>query len=99
VSNSETAVSVTVDGRTVDIFKPQFEVFSPQTTVRLPPDNVFGVGPRTATITAFGWKVAVRNLRVGRHVITTEITFADGGSFPFDHFINIVPRGSLEGDD
>jgi hypothetical protein len=90
---------VTVDGHTVDIFKPQFEVFSPQTTVQLPPDNVFGVGARTATITSFGWKVAVRNLRVGEHVITTEITFADGASYPFHHYINIEPRGSSNGDD
>ena len=50
---------VTVDGHTVDIFRPQFTLFSPQTTVQLPADNVFGVAEQTATITAYGWHANV----------------------------------------
>ena len=92
VSGAETRVSVTVDGHTVDIFKPQFAGFSPQTSVRLPADNVFGVPGQTATITAYGWRANIRNLGVGRHLITTTIV-VDGDSYPFHHVIDIVPSG------
>ena len=90
VSGSETAVSVTVDGHTVDIFKPQFTAFSPQTSVRLPADNVFGVPGQTVTVTAYGWRANIRNLGVGRHFITTAIG-VDGDTYPFHHVIDIVP--------
>jgi len=93
----ETGVRVTVDGHTVDIFRPQFTSFSPQTTVQLPADNVFGAEAQTATITAYGWHANVRNLRLGRHLITTEID-VDGDTYAFDHFINIVPRGHSDDD-
>jgi hypothetical protein len=96
-ASSVTGVRVTVDGHTVDIFRPQFTFFSPQTTVHLPADNVFEAEAQAATITAYGWHANVRNLRVGRHVITTEID-ADGETFPFDHVINIVPRGHSDDD-
>ena len=85
-------MSVTVDGHTVDIFKPQFTAFSPQTSVQLPADNVFGVPGQTVTITAYGWRANVRNLGVGRHLIKTTIG-VDGDTFPFHHEIDIVPPG------
>ena len=88
--SGETAVSVTVDGHTVDIFKPQFTAFSPQTSVRLPADNVFGVPQQTATVTAYGWRANIRNLGVGRHLITTTVV-VDGDAYPFHHVIDIVP--------
>jgi hypothetical protein len=93
----ETGMRVTVDGHTVDIFRPQFTLFSPQTTVQLPAGNVFGAAAQTATITAYGWHANVRNLRLGRHLITTEID-VDGDTYAFDHIINIVPRGHSDDD-
>ncbi len=94
----ETGMRVTVDGgQTVDLFQPQFTAYTPQTTVQLPVDNVFGVPAQTATITGYGWHANIRNLRVGQHLITTEIDVF-GSTFRFDHFINIVPRRSLEGE-
>ena len=89
-ASTETGVSVTVDGHTVDIFKPQFTAFSPQTTVQLPADNVFGVPGQTATVTAYGWRANVRNLPVGRHLITTTVV-VDGDMYPFHHVIDITP--------
>jgi hypothetical protein len=93
----ETGARVTVDGHTVDIFRPQFTLFSPQTTVQMPADNAFGVEAQTATITAYGWNANVRNLRLGRHLITTEID-VDGETHSFDHIINIVPRRDSDDD-
>jgi hypothetical protein len=93
----ETGVRVIVDGHTVDIFRPKFTIFSPQTTVQLPADNAFGAAAQTATITAYGWHANVRNLGVGRHLITTEIDVY-GETLAFDHIINIVPRGHWEDD-
>jgi hypothetical protein len=90
--STETGVSVTVDGQTVDIFKPQFTSFSPQTTVQLPADNVFGVPGQTATVTAYGWRANVRNLAVGRHLITITVV-VDGDTYPFHHVIDITPLG------
>jgi hypothetical protein len=95
--STETGVRVTVDGHTVDIFRPQFTSFSPQTTVQLPADNVFGADAQTATITAYGWHANVRNLRLGRHHITTEVD-VDGETYAFDHIIDIVPRGHSDDD-
>ena len=92
VSGTETRVSVTVDGHTVDIFTPQFTSFSPQTTVQLPADNVFGVPGQTATVTAYGWRANIRNLAVGRHLITITVV-VDGDTYPFHHVIDIVPPG------
>ena len=58
---------------TVDILKPRFAAFTPLTTVDLPVDNIAGVPAQTGTLTAYGWNVLVRNLDVGRHVITTSV--------------------------
>jgi hypothetical protein len=94
VSTWETAVSVTVDdGQTVDIFQRPYAALSPQTAVQLPVGAVFGEEAQAATITAYGWMANVRSLGVGTHLITTEVSFQDGGTFRADHFITIVPRG------
>lgn len=94
----ETGVRVTVDDHTVDLFRRRFASFSPQTTVQLPADNVFQPVAQTATITAFAWSANVRNLRVGRHLITTEVDL-DGETHRFDHIIIIVPRSDSGDDD
>jgi hypothetical protein len=52
----------------------------------------FGVTEQTATITANGWRANVRNLGVGRHLITTTVG-VDGDTFPFHHVIDITPPG------
>ena len=90
-SQSVTTLTLTVDGTVIDILKPRFAVFSPQTTVNLPVDNVVGIDPGRHTLTSYGWGAVVRNLRVGRHVITLDVVDGDfSGSF--EHIINIVPR-------
>ena len=87
-------------GPSVDLFQPRFTAYTPQTTVQLPVDNVWGV-PRangdhhrrtdgTRTSATFG---------VGRHRYTTEVDDADGFTNSFKHVINIVPRSHSEDDD
>jgi hypothetical protein len=93
----ETGVRVRVDHRPpVDLFQPQYTAHTPPTEVRLPVDNVFGIAPQRGTIYAYGWHANIRNLRVGRHLIVTEIDVpGEPGPLTFPHIINIVPRGSL----
>ena len=87
------AATIAVDeGEPVDLLTPRFEVFSPQMTVDLAPDNFLGVPPQTATFVAHGWAVIVRGLTPGEHVITVEVTTTNGvATFPAT--INVVPRG------
>jgi len=90
------AASITVDnGKTVDMLTPRFELISPQRTVELPADNVFGVPPQTATFVAHGWGALVRGLRPGEHTITVEVTTMDVAepTATFTAFINIIPGG------
>ena len=93
----ETGVRVIVDGHAVDLLRPRFASYSPQTTVHLPADNIWGAEAQTATITAYGWNANVRNLRIGRHLVTTEVDF-DGETYAFDHVIYIVPRSRSDHD-
>jgi hypothetical protein len=68
------ALKVTVDtGRTVDLVRPRFELFSPQRTIQLPAGNVFGVPPRTATFSAHAWGAVIRRLGSGHHTVTFEV--------------------------
>jgi hypothetical protein len=91
LSQSVTTLTLTVDGITIDLLKRRFAVFSPQTTVDLPVGNIVGIDPGRHTLTSYGWEVLVRNLKVGRHVITLDVVDGDfSGSF--EHIINIVPR-------
>ncbi len=87
------AARITVDnGKTVEMLNPRFEVISPQQTVELPADNVFGVPPQTATLVAHGWAALVRGLGPGEHTITVEVTTTDEEA-TFEAFINVVPHG------
>jgi hypothetical protein len=90
------AVTVTVDdGPTVDIHTPQFELFSPQRTVLLPPDAIFDLhGPKIATLTAHAWGAAVRKLSLGEHNVVVDITFSDGFTDSAPHILNVVPKHS-----
>jgi hypothetical protein len=74
------AENVTVDGgRTVDLVRRRFELFSPQRTVELPPGNIFGVDPQTATFSAHAWGAEIRRLRPGHHTVTVEIVVPEFG--------------------
>jgi hypothetical protein len=70
-------LNVTVDGATTALVNPRFELFSPQRTVQLPEDNVFGVPE--VSFTAHGWGAVVRRLRPGVHTVTMELVAPDWG--------------------
>jgi hypothetical protein len=90
--STETAVLVSVDGAPgVDLTQPQFSAYTPQLTIRLPADNIFGINPETATITGFGWHASIHGLSVGRHHFTTMVQKDEEWSV-YQHEINIVPR-------
>jgi hypothetical protein len=89
------ALNVTVDdGDTIDIVRPRFELFSPQRTIALPPDNVFGTDQPTATFTAHAWGAVIRSQRPGRHTVTFEVVPGPGPTdrFTLTIFLDIVPR-------
>lgn len=89
-----TELRVTVDGRRpVDIRRKRFEVVSPQMTVQLPEDNVFGVPAQTATLVAHAWMAQVPELRSGRHTISVDAVtteFAITSTF----ILNVLRHGS-----
>ena len=69
---------VTVDDRaSVDIRRERFEVVSPQMTVQLPEDNVFGIPAQTATLVAHAWMAQVPELRPGQHTISVDAATTD----------------------
>jgi hypothetical protein len=83
-------IQVTIDGGDpVDIHTARFELFSPQQTVQLPAENILGVAPQAATLTAHGWSALVRNLKPGSHTIVVEAEW-DGNHIVAPHFINVV---------
>jgi hypothetical protein len=88
-------MTVTVDGGDpVEIRRRRFELFSPQRTVLMPADNVWGLaGPRIVTLSAHGWGAVVRNLGVGTHEVVGDTLFTDGTHFVVPHVITVVPRG------
>jgi hypothetical protein len=87
-------MTVTVDGgEPVEIRTRRFELFSPQRTVLLPADNVFGLdGPQTITLSAHAWGAVVRKLSVGEHTIVGDTLFTDGTHFVVPHIITVVAR-------
>jgi hypothetical protein len=85
---------MTVDGgEPVDLLTPRFELFSPQMSVELPPDNVFEIPAQPVTFVAHGWGVLVRGLRPGEHVIALEVETSDGERTTVLLTIDVVPRG------
>ena len=80
-------------GKAVELLKPRFELFSPQMTVDLPLDNVFGVPAQTVTFVAHGWGAIVRGLNPGEHTITLDVATSDGLDSTAVLTIDVVPRG------
>ena len=70
-------LNLTVDGETTALVNQRFELFSPQRTVQLPEDNVFGESE--VTLTAHAWGAVVRRLRPGMHTVTMELVAPDWG--------------------
>jgi hypothetical protein len=64
-------INVTVDGATVAIRNPRFEVLSSQRTVQL------GDGSGPITFVAHGWAALIRNLRPGQHTIAVEVVYVN----------------------
>jgi hypothetical protein len=88
------SVRVTVDdGDTIDIVRSRFELISPQRTVELPPDNVFGTDERTATFTAHAWGAVIRSLRPGRHIVTVAVALDPNERFTLTTVLTIQPDG------
>jgi hypothetical protein len=81
-------IHVSVDGGTpVDIRTDRFEFLSPQITVVLPEDNIFGEpAGKTVTLVAAGWLAALRGLTPGRHTIVSEVVSSAG---PFTSTLNV----------
>jgi hypothetical protein len=87
------AVRVRVnDGRAIDIRTRRFEVFSRQTDVPIPADNVFGVDPQLINFTVHGWVATVKGLVPGQNSIETELVFSDGESFVNTLLLCVAPR-------
>ena len=62
----------TVDGRSTRLDTPTFLATSPQRTIALLPDNVFGTEQTSATFAAVGWVGLLRPLTPGTHSIATS---------------------------
>jgi hypothetical protein len=88
-------INVTVDTRhATDLVRPRFELFSPQRTIELPPDNVLDVPAQTATFTAHAWGAVIRRLHPGQHTVIIEVVAPDfGGTFTSTLTLNVVPGG------
>ena len=93
-------LNVTVDrGRTVNLVRRRFELFSPQRTVQLLDDNLFGVPAQTTTFTAHAWGAVIRGWRPGRHTVSFEVVAPDWGDpFTLTVILNVVPGHSDRGD-
>jgi hypothetical protein len=84
-------LNVTVDGETINIVRPRFEVASPQTTVQLPGENQFGVPAGPMTFTAHAWAAVIRRLRPGRHTVAVQVVAPDWGDpFGSTTFVDVV---------
>lgn len=78
------------DGPVVNIRTPCFSLFTRQTAVQLPPDNIDGVPAGPATFVAHAWGAFVHHLSLGRHTVTLTIDFVGGGSDVSPHYIDVV---------
>ncbi len=94
------AISIAVDGgEPVDIRNPRFELISPQRSVELPEDNLFGVPAGPATFVAHGWAGLVKKLRPGAHTITVVVADSEGGTTTGTISIEVMRRGHCHGHD
>ena len=86
------SATVAVDGGPpIELITPRYEVFTPQQHVQLPADNILGVEPQPATLSAHGWVAAFIGLRPGLHTVTTDRQFIDGTSFVLHFALQITP--------
>jgi hypothetical protein len=77
-ASSATDYRITVDRQPpIDVKADRFAVFSPLTTVQIPPDSLFGLPAGPATFVAYGWIAQVRGLCRGRHTISVHVSGAD----------------------
>jgi hypothetical protein len=85
-------VNVSVDGGTpVNIRADRYEFVSPQMTVVLPEDNLFGLeAGTTATLVAGGYLAVVRGLTPGTHRIVSKVVSSEG-DFTTTLIVNVVP--------
>ena len=87
---------ISVDGgRPVDARDRRFSVFSPQRTVRLPPENILEIPPPPGpiTLTAHGWMAMIVDLPLGLHAIRSANTWVDGSEpYIFTKYVNVVRR-------
>jgi hypothetical protein len=72
------SVVVNLDGRTIEIRRPRFEVVTEQRTVHLPANNILSGVAGRATFVAHGWVLLTRPLRPGHHVFMVTTTTSDG---------------------
>jgi hypothetical protein len=95
----ETTLVTVDDAEPVKLNTRRYAAFSPQREVQLPPDNIFGVDPQTATFTARGWVAGLKGLRPGLHTIRSENVFTDGSEYVFTKLINVVGHGGSDDDE
>jgi hypothetical protein len=82
---------VSVDGEApVDIRTDAFELFSPQMTFQLPPDNGFGIPPRSGTLVAVTYSALIRGLPPGQHTIVIDVVTPEF-AVTTTMIINVVP--------
>lgn len=79
-------------GDPVATLAPRFEVFSPQMTVVLPPDNILGApAGTTAHFVAHGWAGMLRGLRPGEHTLLLSVTDVEEVTTTAEVTIDVVP--------
>lgn len=83
------ATLVTLDGgKPVNLQSARFELVSPQMTIQLPENNLFGVPAQQATFAAHAWAAVIRGLSRGQHVVGMQ--FVGNGSTTLT--LNVVKR-------
>ena len=88
------SIQVSIDGSpTIELLSPQFEVFTPQLHVQLPPNNILEIDAQPATLTAHGWVAELIGLQPGLHRVHTLRTFSDGSTRVFDYALHITAGG------
>ena len=87
--------SITVDGVTVSGFEDRYRTQTPLFSYTLPPDNLYGLPPATATAAVSdGTAVMVKPLPPGEHRIVVHIESpALGGTVEVVYNLTVVPRG------
>lgn len=72
-----TSLVVTLDGRSLELRSPRFEVLSPQRFLELPEGNILTGTAGTVSFSAHGWVLLTRPLRRGHHVLSLTVAGGD----------------------